>query len=105
MFYIKIVIDFREEEYIDSYFGDEQNIVFGNVDILIYVTDVNNKDKETDLKYYQSCVEAIYKHSSSAKVYCLLHKIDLLQDDQKDQVLIQILKSETILFKTDDNLF
>lgn len=69
------------------------------------MTDVNNKDKETDLKYYQSCVEAIYKHSSSAKVYCLLHKIDLLQDDEKDQVLIYFLKSKTILFKTDGNSF
>ena len=39
-----------------------------------------------DMHYYQSCLEAILQNSPDAKVFCLVHKMDLVQDDQRDLV-------------------
>ncbi len=38
------------------------------------------------MHYYQSCLEAILQNSPDAKVFCLIHKMDLVQDDQRDLV-------------------
>jgi len=48
---------------------------------------VNKKDHKTDLEYYESCVKAIHEHSPVAKVFCLIHKSDLLEADKKNEVL------------------
>ena len=36
------------------------------------------------MHYYQSCLEAILNSSPHAKVFCLIHKMDLVQEDQRD---------------------
>lgn len=38
------------------------------------------------MHYYQSCLEAILQNSPEARVFCLIHKMDLVQDDQRDIV-------------------
>ncbi|VDI17335.1 ATP-dependent Clp protease ATP-binding subunit ClpB [Mytilus galloprovincialis] len=63
---------------------EEKNI--GNVEVLIYVFDVESHELEKDMHYYQSCLEAILQNSPEAKVFCLVHKMDLVQDDQRDLV-------------------
>lgn len=36
--------------------------------------------------YYQSCLEAIIKFSQEAKIFCLIHKMDLVPEDQRDLI-------------------
>lgn len=36
------------------------------------------------MHYYQSCLEAILQNSPEARIFCLIHKMDLVQDDQRD---------------------
>lgn len=43
---------------------------------------------EKDMHYYQSCLEAILQNSPEARIFCLIHKMDLVQDDQRDIVSI-----------------
>ena len=52
--------------------------------VLIYVFDVESRELDKDLHYYQSCLEAILNSSPQAKVFCLIHKMDLVQEDQRD---------------------
>ena len=41
--------------------------------------DVESRELEKDIHYYQSCLEAILQNSPDAKIFCLIHKMDLVQ--------------------------
>lgn len=70
----------------ENYFTSQRDNIFRNVEVLIYVFDVESRELEKDLNYYQSCLEAILQHSRNAKVFCLIHKMDLIQGDHQDKV-------------------
>ncbi|CAI6355459.1 unnamed protein product [Macrosiphum euphorbiae] len=62
--------------------------MFRNVDIFIFVFDMKNENEELakDLNFYQTCLSAICEHSPSAKVFCLIHKTDLVAQDQRKKL-------------------
>ena len=70
----------------ENYVASQRDRIFRNVEVLIYVFDVESRELERDMPYYQSCLEAILQNSPDAKVFCLVHKMDLVQDDQRDTV-------------------
>lgn len=70
----------------ENYFTSQRDNIFRNVEVLIYVFDVESRELEKDMHYYQSCLEAILQNSPDAKVFCLVHKMDLVQEDQRDVV-------------------
>ena len=70
----------------ETYFTTQRDNVFRNVEVLIYVFDVESREVEKDMHYYQSCLEAILQNSPDAKVFCLIHKMDLLPEDQRQMV-------------------
>jgi len=70
----------------ENYFASQRDNIFSNVEVLIYVFDVESRELEKDMHYYQSCLEAILQNSPEAKVFCLVHKMDLVQDDQRELV-------------------
>lgn len=84
--YLTISIHFRQEAFMENYFASQRDNIFRNVEVLIYVFDVESRELEKDMHYYQSCLEAILQNSPDAKVFCLVHKMDLVQDDQRDMV-------------------
>lgn len=73
-----------QEAFMENYFAAQRDNIFRNVEVLIYVFDVESSELEKDMHYYQSCLEAILEHSDDAKVFCLVHKMDLVQEDQRD---------------------
>ncbi|GFR68217.1 Ras-related C3 botulinum toxin substrate 1 [Elysia marginata] len=73
-----------QEAFMENYFASQRDNIFRNVEVLIYVFDVESRELEKDSHYYQSCLEAILQNSPEAKVFCLIHKMDLVQDDQRD---------------------
>lgn len=77
----------------ENYFVSQRENIFRNVEVLIYVFDVESRDDELrkDLNYYQTCLSAIYENSPSAKVFCLIHKMDLVTEDQRDKVYIVLV--------------
>lgn len=83
---LTISIYFRQEAFMENYFASQRDNIFRNVEVLIYVFDVESRELEKDMHYYQSCLEAILQNSPDAKVFCLVHKMDLVQDDQRDMV-------------------
>lgn len=81
---------FRQEAFMENYFASQRDNIFRNVEVLIYVFDVESRELDEDMHYYQSCLEAILQYSPDAKVFCLIHKMDLLQEDHRDAVSYRI---------------
>lgn len=51
----------------EQYFASQKDNIFRNVEVLIYVFDVESRELDNDMHYYQSCLEAIYKVSDALK--------------------------------------
>ncbi len=79
-------VSHRQDTFMENYFTSQRDNIFRNVEVLIYVFDVESRELEKDMHYYQSCLEAILQNSPDAKVFCLVHKMDLVQEDQRDLV-------------------
>lgn len=75
-----------QEAFMENYFASQRDNIFRNVEVLIYVFDVESRELEKDMHYYQSCLEAILQNSADAKIFCLIHKMDLVQEDQRDLI-------------------
>ena len=67
----------------------KQTILQLSLQVLIYVFDVESRELEKDMHYYQSCLEAILQNSPNAKVFCLVHKMDLVQEDQRELIFAE----------------
>ncbi|KJE95636.1 Ras-like GTP-binding protein A [Capsaspora owczarzaki ATCC 30864] len=78
-----------QEAFMENYFASQRDIIFRNVEVLIYVFDVESRELEKDMHYYQTCLEAILQNSKDAKIFCLLHKMDLVAEDQRDLIFAE----------------
>ena len=70
----------------ENYFAAQRDHIFRNVEVLIYVFDVESREIEKDMHYYQDCLEAILVNSKDAKIFCLIHKMDLVQEELRSKV-------------------
>jgi len=75
-----------QEAFMENYFSSQRDHIFRNVEVLIYIFDIESREIKKDLQYYRSCVEAIQQNSKDAKIFCLIHKMDLIPEDQREQV-------------------
>uniref|UniRef100_A0A2P2HVL6 Ras-related GTP-binding protein A-like n=1 Tax=Hirondellea gigas TaxID=1518452 RepID=A0A2P2HVL6_9CRUS len=73
-----------QDAFMENYFASQRDNIFRNVEVLIYVFDVESDELEKDMHYYQSCLEAILQHSREARIFCLIHKMDLVPEAQRD---------------------
>ncbi|KAI8815857.1 ras-related GTP-binding protein A-like protein [Fimicolochytrium jonesii] len=78
-----------QEVFMENYIAAQRDHIFRNVEVLIYVFDVESREYEKDMHYYQSCLDAILRNSKDAKVFCLVHKMDLVQEDQRAAVFAE----------------
>jgi Ras-related GTP-binding protein A/B len=75
-----------QESFMDNYITSQREQIFRNVEILIYVFDVESQGFEADLLYYKNMIECLAALSKDAKVFCLIHKMDLVVPDKREQV-------------------
>uniref|UniRef100_A0A2K5C376 Ras-related GTP-binding protein n=1 Tax=Aotus nancymaae TaxID=37293 RepID=A0A2K5C376_AOTNA len=75
-----------QDTFMENYFTCQRDNIFRNVEVLICVFDVESREPEKDMHYYQPCLEAILQNSPDAKIFCLVHKMDLVQEDQRDLI-------------------
>lgn len=91
-----------------------RDTIFSNVSVMIYIFDVASDNAEvryifaichhpclrdrsqhmadqvvsqSDLKWYQKCVEALQQTSPNAMIFCLIHKMDLIAEEERDKVI------------------
>ncbi len=90
----------------ESFIGAQRETIFRNVEVLIYVFDVESREIDKDLHYYQSILDAILQNSKDAKIFCLIHKMDLVPEEQRDTVsarqrLVRVLQPDECLLLSD----
>jgi Ras-related GTP-binding protein A/B len=71
-----------QDHFMQHYFESQRDTLFRNVQVLIYVFDIKSDDQR-DMKYYKNCVEAIKEHSPTARIFVLIHKLDLIQQEKR----------------------
>jgi len=74
-----------QEVFMENYFNSQKDHIFRNVEVLIYVFDIESKDAK-DHEYYESCIQAMLDNSKDAKVFCLVHKMDLVPEESRQDV-------------------
>lgn len=74
--------------YTGGYVDGRRPLLFRDVNVMVYVFDAVNLDQELDRDYffYLECLEALRKHSPGAKVFCLVHKMDLVRRAKRHAV-------------------
>ena len=63
----------------ENYLTHQREHVFGNVAVLIFVFDIESREFQTDVVNYTNVIRALRDSSPKAKVFCLIHKMDLVQ--------------------------
>jgi len=74
-----------QEAFMENYFASQREHIFRNVEVLIYVFDIESKEHQKDLRHYRSSLEAIIENSRDAKVFCLIHKMDLVPEEHREE--------------------
>ncbi|KAJ1977601.1 GTP-binding protein gtr1 [Dimargaris verticillata] len=87
-----------QEAFMDSYFTTQREFIFKNVEMLIYVFDMEFRDFDGELLYFENCLQSIQLFSKEAKIVCLLHKMDLVAADLQETVVRE--KSEELTKRT-----
>ncbi|KAG2199702.1 hypothetical protein INT47_012838 [Mucor saturninus] len=75
-----------QDDSFKDYLTTYRSVIFKDVHVLIYVFDAVSAELDKDIHYYQSCLESILTHSPNAIVFCLMHKMDLIQEDRRDKM-------------------
>ena len=76
-----------QEAFMENYFESQRDHIFRNVQVLIYVFDIESREVAKDMEYYASCLGRP-ANSKSAKVFCLVHKMDMSRE-QREEVFKQ----------------
>lgn len=84
------ICSYRQDDSFNDYLTTYRPIIFKDVHVLIYVFDAVSAELDKDIHYYQSCLESILTHSPDAIVFCLMHKMDLIQECRRDKVFCYI---------------
>ncbi len=74
-----------QEGFMETYLESQRDHIFRNVEVLIYVFDIESAELAKDLAYYHDCLEAIMQNSKNAKVFCLIHKMDLIPEEGREK--------------------
>lgn len=73
----------------ENYLSQQRAHVFSNVGVLIYVFDIESRDVERDMATYVNIISALVQYSREAKIFVLVHKMDLIQPATREAVFDQ----------------
>lgn len=66
-----------------KYFFEQAEHIFSNVSVLVYVFDITSTDKKEDFEYFQLSFKHLMQNDKKAKIFCLLHKMDLIKEENE----------------------
>eukprot|EP00918_Siedleckia_nematoides_P055091 GHVU01120157.1.p1 GENE.GHVU01120157.1~~GHVU01120157.1.p1 ORF type:complete len:324 (+),score=62.21 GHVU01120157.1:459-1430(+) len=87
-----------QDSFMQNYFEAQKEHIFRSAEVLIYVIEVRKQigaegvlvdDHEggKDMQYFRAACESLLRLSPRAKLFCLLHKMDLVPDSHKATIL------------------
>jgi Ras-related GTP-binding protein A/B len=85
----------------ENYLSQQRQHVFSNVGVLIYVFDIESRDFDRDLLTYRSIITALGQFSPGASIYILVHKMDLVVPNQREDIYndrVALIKSKSDTF-------
>ncbi|CAJ2506568.1 Uu.00g006980.m01.CDS01 [Anthostomella pinea] len=77
-----------QEAFMENYLSQQRVHVFSNVGVLIYVFDIESRDVDRDMATYVSIISAMTQFSPTAKIYVLIHKMDLISLHAREAVFV-----------------
>jgi len=75
-----------QQAFMENYFETHRDHIFRSVQVLIYVFDIESRERTKDIKNYENCIQAIQQNSPDAKIFVLVHKMDLVPEEKRDTV-------------------
>lgn len=87
-----------QEAFMENYLSQQRVHVFSNVGVLIYVFDIESRDVDRDLATYISILSALVQFSPTARLYVLVHKMDLVVPSARESVYedrVRLIKLKT----------
>ena len=78
----------------ENFLQNQRSDVFAGVALLIYVFDIESRDFPRDLETFRTVLEALYNGSPDVRLFCLFHKMDLVQEELRESLFYE---RETIL--------
>lgn len=77
---------YRQDAFMETYLASQRGNIFSDVAVLIYVFDIESRELERDLDTYDAIIEALKEFSPNAYVFCLVHKLDLIQAEHRQKI-------------------
>ncbi|KAF8848094.1 hypothetical protein BDZ45DRAFT_606455 [Acephala macrosclerotiorum] len=90
-----------QDAFMENYLSQQRQHVFSNVGVLIYVFDIESRDFDRDLLTYRSIITALSQFSPGASVYILIHKMDLVVPNQREDIYndrVSLIRSKSDAF-------
>mmetsp|Transcript_28323 Transcript_28323/g.68891 ORF Transcript_28323/g.68891 Transcript_28323/m.68891 type:complete len:409 (-) Transcript_28323:224-1450(-) len=76
-----------QDAFYESYFERDRETIFRGVELLIYVFDIESETPEKDFDHFCGVLEAIEENSPDARIFLLIHKMDLVAEEDRDAIL------------------
>lgn len=81
-----MLMRYRQDGFVENYLTHQRTHVFGSVAVLIFVFDIESREFQADVVSYSNIIRALEECSPGAKVFCLIHKMDLVQSRLRSQL-------------------
>lgn len=75
-----------QDVFMDNYFTSQKDHIFKMVQVLIHVFDVESKSINKDIDIFVKALTNLQQFSLDAKIFVLLHKMDLVQIDKRAEL-------------------
>jgi Ras-related GTP-binding protein A/B len=76
-----------QDAFYESYFERDRETIFKSVELLIYVFDIASECPEKDFDHFAGVLEAIEENSPDARIFVLVHKMDLVAKEEQEMIL------------------
>ena len=76
-----------QDAFYESYFERDRETIFRSVELLIYVFDIASECPEKDFDHFSGVLEAIEENSPDARIFVLVHKMDLVAKEEQEMIL------------------
>ncbi|KAF2436746.1 ras-related GTP-binding protein-like protein A [Tothia fuscella] len=87
-----------QDGFVENYLTHQRTHVFSSVAVLIFVFDIESREFMADIQNYYNIIQALEECSPTAKIFCLIHKMDLVQARLRIQLLderVELIKAQS----------
>jgi len=98
-----------QDKLMKHFLSSQKDTIFKNVEVLIYVFDVESEKTEEDMRDYKACIQNLNTFSKNANIFVLIHKMDKISDSEKEKIFEgkkgEIVEATTAIGMTPKEVF